>query len=211
MIAYHEAVRTAPSVAALPACPRSELEYPTYVGGAPDVLGLPADCGFRVLDLPGLKYVGDPLNSAVIRESRDALCLVTYNSEETDEGKQEALLDQIVAQVKELGGSPVRMLFVLNRIDAARRDLKIGEDWRPREDAFVDRIAGRIRHRLATALPEYADDVRALDVIRLSTQPALLAHLMRGAPGPERTFAAGRGRLAVQGSHPQAGPQGAAR
>ncbi|HYH67639.1 MAG TPA: dynamin family protein [Urbifossiella sp.] len=192
MLAYHEAVRSSSGRVAVPAFPRSELEYPTYVGGSPDVLGLPDGAGFRILDLPGLKYVEDHLNAAVIRESRDALCLVTYNSDESNERLQAQLLDQVVAQVKELGGSPVRMLFVLNRIDAVHRDLDRDEDWKPREDAFVERITGQIRDRLMTALPEYADEIQSLTMIRLSTQPALLAHLMRGTPGPDRTFAAAR-------------------
>ncbi|BAZ15442.1 hypothetical protein NIES4071_73140 [Calothrix sp. NIES-4071] len=67
----------------------------------------------RVLDLPGLAYVGDTGNANVIKQCREALCLVTYNSAETDKQKVRSLLQEVVQQVKDLGGSPARMLFVL--------------------------------------------------------------------------------------------------
>ncbi|MDW8241417.1 MAG: dynamin family protein [Acidobacteriota bacterium] len=163
-----------------PACPRSELEYPTYLGNHPELLDLPKCCRFRILDLPGLKYVGDESNSRVIRESREALCFVTYNSYETDPVKQARLLEQVVDQVKELGGSPARMLFILNRIDALRLDDK---EWPHNETAFVTRMKDEITKTLAARLPEYANSITNLCIVRLSTLPALYSlHLMTGHP-----------------------------
>ena len=70
-----------------------------------------------MLDLPGLSYVGDESNMEVIKQCREALCLVTYNSQETDPQKIKTLLLQVVEEVKGLGGAPKRMLFILNKID----------------------------------------------------------------------------------------------
>ena len=173
MRAYHrrrEELTEQPRADVLLACPRSELEYPTRIGNHPELLNLPKCCRFRILDLPGLKYVGDESNSHVIRESREALCFVTYNSEETDPIRQARLLEQVVDQVKELGGSPARMLFVLNRIDGLRRDDK---EWPNNEHAFVRRMTRDIERILKERLPEYAADLGHLRIVRLSTEPAL--------------------------------------
>lgn len=178
------------ATAEVPQCPHCELEYPTRIGRNPELIGLPTGCRFRILDLPGLKYIGDEGNARVIRASRDALCFVTYNSEEPDDRKQAHLLEQIIDQVKELGGSPARMLFVLNRIDGVRRDVRAGEDWKLREDAFVEKVNADIRSGLRRHLPEYAEDIERLRLLRLSTKPALIALKLLGAAGPDRTFAA---------------------
>jgi len=51
----------------------------------------------RLIDLPGLKYIADEHNRRVIQEEiKPALCLVTYNSEETDPEKQHKLLEEVV-------------------------------------------------------------------------------------------------------------------
>ena len=94
-----------------PACPLVDLDYPTRFGAEMPKLGLPPGCSCRILDLPGLKFTGDTGNAQVIKASKEALCFVTYNSLETDTDKQKFLLNQVVNQVKELGGSPVRMVF----------------------------------------------------------------------------------------------------
>lgn len=173
-----------------PDCPSSKLVYPTRIGAMTEELGLPPGCRVRLLDLPGLKYIGDDINSRIIKqESRRAVCFVAYNSEETEERKQDALLDQVVAQVKQMGGSPSRMLFVLNRIDAFRRDVKSGGDWKDREDHFVEVISGRIRRTLSERLPEYAEDVAKVRIIRLSTKPALLALDAQGVAEKKRVEA----------------------
>ncbi len=117
--------------------PRFRITWPTRLGQSPHRFGLPANADITIVDLPGLKYVDDEVNGGVVREqARKALCVVAYNSFETDPRKQDALLRQIVDQVKALGGSPARMLFVLNRIDAFRTD----SDPEASERAFCDRV-----------------------------------------------------------------------
>lgn len=166
------------------ACPYAELYYPTYIGNNPELLALPLNCRLRLMDLPGLKFVEDESNSAVIRQSRDALCLVIYNSDEVNPHTQEKLLEQVVDQVRELGGSPARMLFILNRIDSLHRDKY---DWPANEERFVSRIGNSIRERLQARLPEYHDANQNISVLRLSTLPALLA-LQMGHVESERKF-----------------------
>ncbi len=89
-----------------PSCPQIELEFPVRIGLNSDYIGIPKNYKFQVLDLPGFKFIGDEGNMSVIRKCRESLCLVTYNSEETDGKKQDELLNEVVSQVKSLGGSP---------------------------------------------------------------------------------------------------------
>ncbi len=155
-----------------PDCPQIELEFPIRIGLSQEYAGIPESFNFQVMDLPGLKFIGDNGNMKVISKCRKALCLVIYNSEETDPNRQEALLQEVVDQIKKLGGSPARMLFVLNRIDAFRRD---GGSWEDREKEFVNKTRGKIKEVLYKALPEYEEDIKNLNVIKLSSMPAFLS------------------------------------
>ena len=152
------------------ACPQSTIYYPFRLVKESNLLDLPPGTTVKIMDLPGLAYVGDEGNAAVIRNSRDALCLVTYNSAETDRHKVAKLLDEVVEQVKELGGSPARMLFVLNRIDVFRTD----KDWPESEERFVQRTEKDIKAKLADYLPEYTDEIENVQIVKLSALPALL-------------------------------------
>ena len=170
----------------MPPCPISELEYPTRIGSQPELLGLPSRCRFRVMDLPGLNDTKDEGNRRIIRErAREAICLVAYNCDEPNKKLQEELLGEVVSQVRELGGSPARMLFILNRIDAIWRD-STRELAKQAEDEFAARIEGRIKEMLEENLDEYAEAIGNLEVVRLCTLPALLGNLLRYATGPER-------------------------
>jgi len=164
----------------LVAPPLVEIDYPTRLGLEPELLGLPPECSLTIVDLPGLKYVGDSLNATVIREEcQQALCLVTYNSEETDSTLQKELLAEVISQVRALRGSPARMLFLLNRIDAFRKD----DDWPAGEDAFVATTRAGIRRDVGAALPEYSDEAARLCVTRFSSMPALKALQAMRQPG----------------------------
>lgn len=154
--------------------PRFLIHWPTRMGRRPTDFGLPAGARLRIVDLPGVKFVDDDINGGVVREqARRALCLVAYNSFETDPRKQESLLRQVVDQVKALSGSPARMLFVLNRIDAFRTD----RDPVASERTFTDRVTRQIRAGIREALPEYTEEVMAIEPIPLSSEPALYAVL----------------------------------
>jgi len=107
----------------------------------------------------------------VIQQCREALCIVTYNSAETDAQKVKSLLQEVVQQVKDLGGSPARMLFTLNRIDVFRRN----NNWPETENRFVEKAIRDIKNELTEQFKEYTEDIEKLQVIKLSTWPALLA------------------------------------
>jgi len=163
--------------------PRFAITWPTRLGRRPEAFGLPASADISVVDLPGLKYVEDELNGGVVREqARRSLCVVAYNSFETDPRKQDALLRQVVDQVKALGGSPARMLFVLNRIDAFRTD----SDPAASERAFCDRVTRQIRSRITQELQEYAEQASSILPIPLSSEPALYAVVASERTGPDQ-------------------------
>lgn len=152
------------------ACPQSTIYYPFrfYQEFKQE---LPQSTRVQILDLPGLAYVGDRGNANVIKQCREALCIVTYNSAETDSQKVKSLLQEVVQQVKDLGGSPARMLFTLNRIDVFRAD----KNWPETENRFVEKAISDIKNELAEQLKEYTEEIDNLQVVKLSTWPALLS------------------------------------
>lgn len=152
------------------ACPQSVISYPFRLLKE-SKLELPRGTRVRIMDLPGLAYVGDEGNASIIRQCREALCIVTYNSAETDPQRVRSLLQEVVEQVKELGGSPARMLFVLNRIDVFRAD----RNWTETENRFVVSTIQSIKNELSDQLKEYTEEIEDLRVVKLSTWPALLA------------------------------------
>jgi GTPase Era involved in 16S rRNA processing len=153
------------------AYPRSIIHYPFRLVKDESFLKLPKGVRVKLLDLPGLSYVGDEGNLGIIKQCREALCLVTYNSAETDPYKVDNLLSEVVDQVKDLGGSPARMLFILNRIDIFRSD----DNWQESESEFVEETTENIKEKLIENLREYREDIENLRIVKLSTWPALLA------------------------------------
>ncbi len=166
MISYIENRETQPNLA----CPQSTITYPFRLLKESQ-LQLPKATRVRILDLPGLAYVGDQGNANVIKQCREALCIVTYNSAETDSQKVKSLLQEVVQQVKDLGGSPARMLFALNRIDVFRAD----RSWPESENRFVEKAIRDIKNELTERLKEYTEEIENLEVVKLSTWPALLS------------------------------------
>lgn len=166
MIGYIENRETQPNLA----CPQSTITYPFRLLKESQ-LQLPKATRVKILDLPGLAYVGDQGNANVIKQCREALCIVTYNSTETDSLKVKSLLQEVVQQVKDLGGSPARMLFALNRIDVFRAD----RSWPESENRFFENTIRSIKNELTEQLKEYTEDIEKLEVVKLSTWPALLA------------------------------------
>jgi len=166
MLSYINNRESSPGVA----CPNALIQYPCRFLKDFD-LNLPHRTKVKVLDLPGLAHVGDESNAEVIRQCREALCLVTYNSAETDKNKTINLLQEVVQQVKALRGSPERMLFILNRIDEFRSD----RDWRSSEERFVERTFKSIKDELTEQLQEYKSAIESLKITKLSSWPALLS------------------------------------
>ncbi|MDB9467220.1 dynamin family protein [Dolichospermum circinale] len=152
------------------ACPQSTITYPFRLLEESQ-LQLPKGTKVSILDLPGLAHVGDQGNANVIKQCREALCIVTYNSAETDKQKQKSLLQEVVQQVKDLGGSPARMLFALNRIDVFRAD----RNWPETENRFFENTIRSIKNELTERLKEYTEEIEKLEVVKLSTWPALLS------------------------------------
>lgn len=158
------------------ACPQSLLRYPFRLSEGLD-LDLPKNTKVKIMDLPGLAHVGDEGNASIIRSCREALCIVTYNSAETDQMKVRNLLQEVVDQVKGLGGSPARMLFVLNKIDVFRTD----KNWPETEERFAKKTKDSIKQELVQSLREHSEDIENLKVVKLSTLPALLSCQIREA------------------------------
>jgi hypothetical protein len=153
--------------------PRFELKYPIRMGSHAKDFGLPDNSSLRIVDLPGMKYANDDINLKLIAsEATKALCLVAINSEETDDRKQDELMKEVESRVKDLHGSPARMLFLLNRIDAFIRDRK-GEE---RKKAYIEKMTARIRNSIIEALPEYREQANEINIYPLSTIPALYAY-----------------------------------
>lgn len=172
MISYIDNREKQPNLA----CPQSVITYPFRLLKE-SKLELPRGTKVRILDLPGLAHVGDEGNASVIRQCREALCLVTYNSAETDKQRVRNLLQEVVEQVKDLGGSPARMLFVLNRIDVFRAD----KSWPDSENRFVNDAIQNIKRELTEHLKEYTEEIESLQVVKLSTWPALLGLQIQNA------------------------------
>ena len=167
MSSYIDAREEQPNLA----CPQANIYYPFRLVKDESLLELPQGVRVKLLDLPGLSYVGDERNLAIIKQCREALCLVTYNSEETDPYKVDNLLSEVVDQVKDLGGSPARMLFILNKIDVFRKDQR----WPRSEQRFIEKTTKNIKLELTKQLREYNEEIENLTILKLSTWPALLA------------------------------------
>ncbi|GCL54394.1 hypothetical protein NIES3806_17350 [Microcystis aeruginosa NIES-3806] len=167
MSSYIDAREEQPNLA----CPQANIYYPFRLIKDESLLELPKGVRVKLLDLPGLSYVGDERNLAIIKQCREALCLVTYNSEETDPYKVDNLLSEVVDQVKDLGGSPARMLFILNKIDVFRKDQR----WPRSEQRFIEKTTKNIKLELTKQLREYNEEIENLTILKLSTWPALLA------------------------------------
>lgn len=163
-----------------PATPHIEITYPIACFNNPHLLALsnlPKSTQFKLLDLPGLRNSQDNTNATVIKNCRDALCLVAYNMEETDESRRLELVQQVLDQVKNMGGSPTRMLFVLNRIDVFRKD----RDWQRRQEEHIAKTKTEIKAILHEKLPEHRDILEQLTYSPLSSLPALHAqHIKTG-------------------------------
>ncbi|GCL49531.1 hypothetical protein NIES3804_10860 [Microcystis aeruginosa NIES-3804] len=167
MSSYIDAREEQPNLA----CPQANIYYPFRLLKDESLLELPKGVRVKLLDLPGLSYVGDERNLAIIKQCREALCLVTYNSEETDPYKVDNLLSEVVDQVKDLGGSPARMLFILNKIDVFRKDQR----WPRSEQRFIEKTTKNIKLELTKQLREYTEEIENLTILKLSTWPASLA------------------------------------
>jgi stress response protein SCP2/GTPase Era involved in 16S rRNA processing len=161
-----------------PATPHIELTYPIACFNDENLLKLtsiPLTTQFKIMDLPGLRNQQDNTNGGDIKNCRDALCLVAYNMEETDETRRLELVNQVLQQIKQMGGSPARMLFVLNRIDVFRKD----PDWERYQSEHISKTQAEITDILHRELPEHRDVLATLSYSPLSSLPALHAQRIK--------------------------------
>ena len=161
-----------------PATPYIELTYPIACFGDSSLLklsGIPKNTQFKIMDLPGLRNQQDNTNADDIKNCKDALCVVAYNMEETDENRRLELVRQILEQIKQMGGSPARMLFALNRIDVFRKD----PDWERYQTEHIAKTQAEIKKILSEELPEHRDKLEALSYCPLSSLPALHAQRIK--------------------------------
>ncbi len=170
--------------------PVIELTYPIACffpnAGLLDLSDLPSQTQFQIMDLPGKRNQDDKINSAVIQNCRRALSIVTYDMAQTDEKLRQKLIEEVLDQVKLMGGSPARMLFALNRIDVFRKD----HDWERREQEAAEQTIKEIKQILHERLPEHRGVLEHLSYSKLSSLPALLARQMHNDEGEQRIKAA---------------------
>lgn len=171
-----------------PEFPKIDLSYPIACFTDKTLLGLqglPDSTQFKLLDLPGLKNVTDTLNTEVIQHCKEALCLVTYNMAETDDTKREALVKEVLGQVRLMGGSPNRMVFVLNRIDTFDKD----DDAERIKTEQMSIVLKEIKTILGESLPQFQHQIKTLSYSRLSSKPSLYAYWLQ-ATHPRKQYAA---------------------
>lgn len=170
--------------------PIIELSYPIACffpnAGLLNLNDLPARTQFQIMDLPGKRNQDDKINSAVIQNCRRALSIVTYDMAQTDEKLRQKLIEEVLDQVKLMGGSPARMLFALNRIDVFRKD----HEWERREQESAEKTIKEIKLILNERLPEHRGVLEHLSYSKLSSLPALLAWQMHSTEGEQRISAA---------------------
>jgi len=157
-----------------PETPIIDLDFPIDFFNSHNLLnttGIPKNTIFKLMDLPGLRNQQDQTNTKVIENCRHALCLVAYNMEETDEDKRIKLVNEVLQQVKSMGGSPSRMMFILNRIDIFLND----DDPIRRQSEMVTKVKEEIKNTLHKELPEHRDSLADLSYSLLSSLPALRA------------------------------------
>lgn len=155
-----------------PAPPSAVIHYPTWLGKK---LGIQEQAGLELLDLPGLRSCRDDSLNELVRECRDALCLVTFSAEDSDPERRRKSMTQVLDEVRALGGNARRLLFVATRTDAfLARDAR---HWPDNEKAFLASCAEDILPVLPDAAGSDATDKPV--VIRLSPQPALYAQQFR--------------------------------
>lgn len=156
-----------------PPAPRIELQYPIRLAQQPELMGLPEGFRLRVIDLPGLKFVSDDHNRQEIRaETKQAFCLLTYDSADTDPVRSKVLLKEIVQTILALGDSLARMLFILNKMDVFLT-YSTGAEY---QHEFIRTKTTQIRSEIAEGLPEYNEQAQAITPLPLSTYPALSAY-----------------------------------
>ena len=157
-----------------PATPHIELTYPLACFNNPELLALsslPKSTQFKLMDLPGLRNHQDNTNAEVIKNCRDALCIVAYDMTATDEINRIKLMQEVLQQVKHMDGSPARMLFALNRIDVFDAD---HEPDRRRNEHIV-KVKQEIHDILHKELKNHREILSDLTYSPLSSLPALHA------------------------------------
>ena len=153
-----------------------EIDWPIRLASEKLRFGLPEGTQITILDLPGLKAINDERNGPVIRKNiSQALCLVAYNAEETDDKKQKELLNQVINQVtswRKTSAVLGRMLFLLNRIDAFSRN-----DSNPNASLakFRSYVTKQLREGLLKELPEEQTTINEIEPAAISSLPALWA------------------------------------
>jgi hypothetical protein len=93
--------------------------------GPPVLHGMGIQNGFQIRDFPGFQHSGDTRSLQKLEGSFDdrGMMIYTFNAEETDDTKEDQLLGAILALLRRRRRNWRSILFVLNRIDAFRRDL----------------------------------------------------------------------------------------
>lgn len=159
--------------------PIFKISYPIQIAQDLQDYGLNPQLGFviKILDLPGLKYSEDTSNIDVIKQySQNALCLVTYDSSETDSKKQDKLLEEVRDQVKSVGGSIERMNFIFNKIDVFLKDQDPQQSVNRFKEFTTKKIKEVLTHKSNAIITQ--EQSNFINPILLSSKPALFSTLI---------------------------------
>jgi GTPase SAR1 family protein len=152
-----------------------------------------------LLDLPGFQYLENEHNwNLIAAEIQNALCLLIFNAEEVNSHLEDEMLRRLFLHLKQTGKSWRQVFFVLNRVDAYRRDINAA-------DAQARRIAQlrRLIHQNAETVFQEQLALTQPEIYPVSLLPLLIVEMLRwpsqGQDAHERTVLQNRvGLLARQ-------------
>lgn len=176
MVKYHDLKRVRRI-----SMPHVTVKAPLLPGAWQRLLGLPDSISFEVVDLPGLNSTNsDDANLALIQQQNaDAFRLMVLDYTQTDDNKRDALLKNMTDVVRDMGGRPDAILFVLNKFNL--RDAADSDDDISRR---IETIQKEIQERLCLAEPPdvVPIDARSWMYAQCAWGPSPLNHLPSAPP-----------------------------
>lgn len=155
-----------------------KIEWP--LGLANDLLEpqLSAE-GLQIVDMPGLKYVGDDKNTRTIPDDSSVIVIV-FGADHTDPRRQQTLLQSVLTQNPDLES----IIFVLNKVDILLSDRD--------PTATLSRLRRNLYKSICTAILEYYPHTtlsqESIDLVEVAARPALHARIANKHATPTGLF-----------------------
>ncbi len=139
MVAYHKEKKIKADIEA----PKIIIEAPILPVLWNNLLQLPNDVQFEIIDLPGLKSVKDRKNLELLQQHvKNAFSLVVLDYTQTDDENRAQLLKELEDVVKFMQGRTDAMIFILNKVNLrSEEDLPIKHR--------LDKLQQEIKERLS--------------------------------------------------------------